>query len=306
MKAAAPSPEETYLVAVSGGRDSMALLHWLIASGCRKLIVCHLDHGLRETSAAEAEFVVAHAHVLSLPAYVARVEVAPREEAARDARYRFFASIAKHHDCAHVVLAHHADDQVETFLFNLLRGGPSAMQPRSERVVDGVKLTLFRPLLAVWREEIDAYIAQHCVAFCEDESNADPRFTRNRLRHESIPALSAAMGRDVRRAIWRAAEILGAEDEFLSAQPALANLPAELEVEVVRALPLALRRRFIHGWLVSRGVSSIGFDEVEAVLRLLTSRVAKVNLPGNLCARRRAKRIFLDQQRNANIEAELS
>ena len=297
MKAAAvPSPDQTYLVAVSGGRDSMALLHWLNAGGCRNLIVCHLDHALRATSAEEAGFVTAYAKTLGLPACVARVEVEAREEAARDARYRFFASVARQHDCASVILAHHADDQVETFLFNLLRGGPSAMKPVAERLVDGVALTLIRPFLAVWREEIDAYIAQNRVSFCEDESNSDPRFTRNRLRHESLPALSTAMGRDVRRAIWRAAEILGAEDEFLSAQPELANVPVELEVAVLRTLPLALRRRLIHGWLASRGVSSVGFDEVESVLQLLTSRVAKVNLPGNLCARRRAKRIFLDHQ----------
>ena len=299
MKAAVvPAPEETYLVAVSGGRDSMALLHWLMASGCRRLIVCHLDHGLRETSAQDAEFVAAHAYLLRLPFVTARVEITAQEEAARDARYGFLASAAKQHGCARIVLAHHADDQVETFLFNLLRGGPSAMKRQSTRTVDGIPLTLLRPLLGVWREEIDAYIAQHRVAFREDQSNADTRFTRNRLRHESIPALSAAMGRDVRRAIWRAAEILAAEDEFLAGQPALANPPAELEVAVLAALPLALQRRLVHGWLAARGVASVGFDEVEAVLRLTTSRVAKVNLPGDLCARRRAKRIFIDSQQD--------
>lgn len=297
MRAALPPPpEQTYLVAVSGGRDSMAMLHWLIASGCKKLIICHLDHGLRDTSASEAEFVTAHAHLIRLPVYTARVKISPQEEAARDARYHFFASIAKQHDCSSIILAHHADDQVETFLFNLLRGGPSAMNPSSTREVDGVMLTLIRPLLAVWREEIDAYIAQHRVPFCEDESNADPRFTRNRLRHESIPALSAAMGRDVRRAIWRAAEIFRAEDDFLAAQPALASLPAELEVATLRTLPLALQRRLVHGWLTSRGVASVGFCEVESVLSLLTSDLAKVNLPGDLCARRRSKHLFIDQQ----------
>ena len=274
----------------------MALLHWLIESGCRQLVVCHLDHGLRDTSASDAEFVAAHAHLLRLPVVTARVEITAQEEAAREARYHFFASVAKQHDCTQIILAHHADDQVETFLFNLLRGGPSTMKPSSTRTVDGIALTLLRPLLRVWREEIDAYIAQHRVPFREDESNAETRFTRNRLRHESIPALSAAMGRDVRRAIWRAAEILSAEDEFIAAQPALANPPAELEVATLRALPLALQRRLVHAWLTSQGVASIGFDEVESVLSLLTSRVAKVNLPGNLSARRRAKRIFIDGQ----------
>ncbi len=274
----------------------MALLHWLLENGCRLLVVCHLDHGLRDTSASDAEFVAAHAHLLRIPVVTARVEITAQEEAAREARYHFFASVAKQHDCTQIILAHHADDQVETFLFNLLRGGPSAMKPSATRTVDGIALTLLRPLLGVWREEIDAYIAQHRVPFREDESNAETRFTRNRLRHESIPALSAAMGRDVRRAIWRAAEILSAEDEFIASQPALANPPAELEVGTLRALPLALQRRLVHRWLTSQGVASVGFDEVESVLSLLTSRVAKINLPGNLGARRRAKRIFIDGQ----------
>lgn len=276
----------------------MALLQWLLDGGCRQLIVCHLDHGIRPASADDAGFVKAHAHMLRLPEYIERVEVtgASLEAAAREARYRFFARAARACGCDRIILAHHADDQVETFLFNLLRGGPSAMKPSSARAVDGIALTLLRPLLGVWREEIDAYIAQHRVPFREDESNAETRFTRNRLRHESIPALSAAMGRDVRRAIWRAAAILSAEDEFIAAQPALANSPAELEVAILRALPVALQRRLVHGWLTSRGVTSVGFDEVEAVLSLLSSRVAKVNLPGNLSARRRAKRIFIDGQ----------
>ena len=274
----------------------MALLHWLLESGCRHLVVCHLDHGLRDSSASDAEFVAARAHLLRLPAVTARVEIPPQEEAAREARYHFFAGAAKQHDCTQVILAHHADDQAETFLFNLLRGGPSAMKPSSTRTVDGIPLTLLRPMLGIWREEIDAYIAQHRIPFREDESNAETRFTRNRLRHESIPALSAAMGRDVRRAIWRAAEILSAEAEFVAAQPALANPPAELEVATLRALPLALQRRLVHAWLTSQGVASVGFDEVEAVLSLLEHQVAKVNLPGNLCARRREKRIFIDPQ----------
>lgn len=276
----------------------MALLQWLLDGGCRQLVVCHLDHGIRPTSAADAAFVKAHAHILRLPEFVEREEVtgASLEAAAREARYNFFARAARAYGCEKVILAHHADDQVETFLFNLLRGGPSAMKRSSTRTIDGTPLTILRPLLGVWREEIDAYIAQNRVPFCEDESNADTRFTRNRLRHESIPALSVAMGRDVRRAIWRAAEILSAEDEFVAGQPSLANPPAQLDVAALRSLPLALQRRLVHGWLASRGVGSVGFDEVEAVLSLLASRVAKVNLPGNLCARRRAKRIFIATQ----------
>jgi len=290
-----PDPALKYLVAVSGG----ALLHWLLDGGCRQLVVCHLDHGLRPTSAQDAEFVRAHAHVLRLPEVVARVEISAArsvEAAAREARYSFLARAAREQHCNRIILAHHADDQVETFLFNLLRGGPGAMRAESTRVVDGTSLRLLRPLLGVWREEIDAYISANRVPFREDESNTDPRFTRNRLRHDAIPALNDAMNRDVRRSVWRAAEILAAEDDFLAARPEVADSPAELEVPALRSLPLALQRRLVLRWLTERGVESAGFDEVERVLGLLGDGAAKVNLPGDLCARRREKRIFIDHQ----------
>ncbi len=203
--------------------------------------------------------------------------------------------MARKHACPRLLLAHHADDQVETFLFNLLRGSGSAglggMSTRSLRD-DG--LFVVRPLLGVWREEIDAYIAAHDLPFREDGSNTDPRYTRNRIRHTALPALEAALGRDIRRALRRTAELLRAEDEHLATAPELQNIPAQLDTVALRALPLALQRRLIHAWLRERGVRDVGFDEVESVRSLLTVRVAKVNLPGDKHARRRARRIFLE------------
>lgn len=293
-----PDPAQTYLVGVSGGRDSMALLQWLLDGGCRQLIVCHLDHGLRPTSAADAEFVKAHARTLRLPEFIQRENITGTsiEAAAREARYQFFARAARAHGCERILLAHHADDQVETYLFNLLRGGPSAMRPIAARTIGDTSLTILRPLLGVWREDLAAYATAHRVPFCEDETNADTRFTRNKLRHHTIPALSADMGRDVRRSIWRAAERLAAEDDFIAAQPALAQPPAELQVASLRSLHIALQRRLIHAWLKSHSVADIGFAEVESVINLLTPHIAKVNLPGALCARRRAGRIFIAPQ----------
>ena len=297
------SPDESVLVGVSGGRDSMALLHWLKEHGFCKIIVCHLDHGLRAESRADARFVADFAKTLGAQCEVARSNIAALvkrrkvsiEATAREARYKFFARMARKHSCPHLFLAHHADDQVETFLFNLLRGSGSAglggMSPRSLRD-DG--LVVLRPLLGVWREEIDAYIAAHALPFREDGSNTDPRYTRNRIRHAALPALEAALGRDVRRALWRTAELLRAEDEHFSSAAELQNIPAQLDNAALRLLPLALQRRLIHAWLRARGVRDVGFDEVEAVRSLLTARVAKVNLPGDKHARRRARRIFLE------------
>ena len=299
-------PDERCLIGVSGGRDSVALLHLLLGAGFKKLVVCHLDHGLRAESREDARFVAALAKALGLKAVVARENVAARakrkkqslETAAREARYAFFARVARAQKCPRLFLAHHADDQAETFLFNLFRGSAAAglagMRPLTTRTIGAVTLQIARPLLGMWREEIDAFIAAHHLDFREDASNADPRHTRNRLRHEIIPAIERALGRDIRRAVWRAAEILRDEDDFLAAQPELRDLPETLETSALRAQPIALQRRIIHAWLKSQSVADVGFAEVEAVRGLLAGRLAKVNLPGGLHARRRAGRIFLN------------
>ena len=300
-------PDERCLIGVSGGRDSVALLHLLLGAGFKKLTVCHLDHGLRAEGREDARFVAALAKQLGLKIASARVNVAALakrkkqslETAAREARYAFFARIARSEKCPRLFLAHHADDQAETFLFNLFRGsaatGLAAMRPLATRTIGAVTLQIARPLLGMWREEIDAFIAAHAIAFREDASNADPRHTRNRMRHEIIPAIERALGRDIRRAVWRAAEILRDEDDLLASLPALRDLPETLQTSVLRAQPVALQRRIIHAWLRAQGVAEIGFAEVEAVRGLLSERRAKVNLPGGLHARRRAKKIFLER-----------
>ena len=302
------SPGDPQLVAVSGGRDSIALLHWLHARGFEKLTAVHLDHRLRAESGEDAAFVRKFANSLGIECIVGTADVTALanderlsiETAARRARHEFFARVAIERACPRILLAHHADDQVETFLHNLLRGaGPSGlcgMSAVSTLEMRGTALLVARPLLGTWREEIDAYIARHKLPFREDASNADARFTRNRLRHSAIPALTAALGRDVRAALLRTTELLRAEDEFLSAQPELRGAPDALQVPLLRSLPLALQRRLIHLWLQHHAIASIGFAEVESVRGLLDSRGAKVNLPGGLCTRRREKRIFVAKQ----------
>ena len=312
------SPDDPHLVAVSGGRDSIALLHRLTTHGFKNLIAVHLDHRLRAESGEDAAFAKKFAASLGIQCVTDTADITALaknhrlsiETAARRARHEFFARIAIGRECPRIFLAHHADDQVETFLHNLLRGaGPSGlcgMSNVSTLEIRSAKfsaaLQIARPLLGTWREEIDAYIAQHKLPYREDASNADPRFTRNRLRHAAIPALTAALGRDVRAALLRTTELLRAEDEFLSVQPELRSTHDMLEVPSLRAMPVALQRRLIHLWLQRHAIASVGFAEVESVRSLLGSRGAKVNLPGGLCARRREKRIFIAPQ-NTDLPA---
>lgn len=306
------APNETHLIGVSGGRDSVALLHALLGAGYRRLIVCHLDHRLRPGSEDDAHFVAALAATWKVRVELGRENVAARakrhqqslETAGRHARRAFFRKVARLHDCPRIFLAHHADDQVETFLFNLFRGaGTTGLAAIRALAMDDDGRQTARPLLGIWREEIDAYIAAHRLEYREDVSNLDPRFTRNRLRHEIIPALTAAFGRDVRRAVWRAAEIFREEDEFLRTLPAVQHLPAELSVRELRAQPVAIQRRLLHRWLTDGGIARVGFDEVEAVRGLLDGRQAKINLPGGWHARRNTGRIFLQSPPDADLSA---
>jgi len=302
------SPDRQYLIAVSGGRDSVALLHWLIDCGYKKLIVCHLNHQLRSrASSADARFVEElagkyHIGLAIESANVRAIAVKKKlsiETAGREARYKFFASVAKRTKCSSIFLAHHADDVVETFLINLFRGsgttGLAAMREVSNRRLDGVDLTIVRPFLGMWRNEIDHFVRAHRLKFREDASNRNLAPLRNRIRHRVIPYLEKALGRNIRQAIWRAGVIASEEEAWIETQ--LPNsIDAELSPAKMRGLPIALQRRQILNWLRTQNISNVGFDVVENVRALLDhkSQVAKVNLPQDRHVRRRAKKIFIE------------
>jgi tRNA(Ile)-lysidine synthase len=307
-------PDSRYLVGVSGGRDSIVLLHHLLNLGYRRLIVCHLNHQLRgRSSQADSRFVeklvatwnkkiVAHIDFEPGSADVralARRNKISIETAARKARYSFFAKVAKRGRCHSIFLAHHADDLVETFLINLFRGagatGLAAMREVSARRIEGVDLTIVRPLLSVWRDEIDSYVREHRLRFREDASNKNLAPLRNRIRRRIIPYLEKTLGRSIRENIWRTAVIAAEEENWMESQ--LPNaMGTDFSVEELRNLPLAFQRRQILKWLRAQEIANVGFDVIERIRSLFApgSRTAKTNLPQNRHVRRRAGRLFLD------------
>jgi tRNA(Ile)-lysidine synthase len=286
--------------------DSTALLHALVQEGFRKITVLHLNHGLRGAAgAADAAFVKRLAGRIGVPFLTARADVAALarerklsiETAARQARYAFFAQAARQTRCRTLVLAHHADDQVETFLFNLLRGGGSGlggMRPRTVREIDGAKMEILRPWLGIWRSEIEAYAAREGIRYREDASNASLLHTRNRVRSRVLPMLAKEFGRDVRQSLWRAAEVLSAQQEWLN--QSLRFDGEELPVPALRVLPEALQRHTIHEWLRRHRTPQVSFALVEKIRAMLPpgASEAKINLPGGRFARRRAGVLFID------------
>ncbi len=303
-------PEARYLVGVSGGRDSVVLLHWLVDLGYKKLVVCHLNHQLRgRSSDGDARFVqkLAARYHLDLEigsrnvGAIAAKKKLSIETAARAARYRFFAQVAKRRRCSVIFLAHHADDLVETFLMNLFRGagvtGLSAMREIATRRVEDVDLTIARPLLGVWRSEIDDYVRKHRLKFREDASNKNLTPLRNRIRRRIIPYLEKTIGRNIRVNIWRAATIAAEEEKWIESLAKRSDAQdVDLSVEKLRHLPTALQRRRIMKWLRARNVTEVGFEVIERVRSLLDrdARVAKINLPQDRHVRRRAGKIFLE------------
>src|SRR5260370_8446470 len=196
------------------------------------------------------------------------------ETAAREARYKFFAKIAKQRRCHTIFLAHHADDLVETFLINLFRGagltGLAAMREISIRRIDNVDLTIVRPLLGVWRDEIDRYVQKYRTKFREDAANKNLAPLRNRLRRRIIPYLEKTLDRKIRTSIWRVATIAAEEKawiEGMAAHSAARN--QHLTVKKLRGLPTALQPRAIMTWLREQNIANIGVEVTELARSLL-------------------------------------
>ena len=301
-------PDARYLVGVSGGRDSVALLHSLVERGYEQLIVCHLNHQLRgRSSDADARFVKKLAVKCDVDLEMGSTNVCALaakhkmsiEVAAREARYKFFAQVARQRRTQTIFLAHHADDLIETFLINLFRGagasGLSAIREISNRRIGDVDLTIVRPFLGRWRDEIDRYVRMHGLKFREDASNKNLAPLRNRIRRRIIPYLEKTLGRNIRQSIWRAATIAAEEENWIEDQLPDAT-DADLAVAKLRDLPVALQRREILKWLRTRKIANVGFDVVEDVRSLLgyDAPVAKVNLPQDRHVRRRAGKIFIE------------
>jgi tRNA(Ile)-lysidine synthase len=299
-----------YLVGVSGGRDSVALLHQLVHLGYHRLIVCHLNHGLRgRAGTGDARFVEKLASKFKLGLTVDQTDVKSLascrkmsiEAAARLARFEFFAETAKQHQTSTLFLAHHADDLVETFLINMFRGAGSAglagIRELSMHRISGVELAVIRPLLGVWRSDIDRYVRQYRLAFREDASNKSLGPLRNRIRRKVIPYLEKNVGREIRQNIWRTAMIMAEEESFFDELlPETRTGALGLSVQPIRNLAVALQRRTLRKWLRASDVSDVGFDLVERVRGLLDvgNGPARTNLPRDRHVRRRAGKLILE------------
>lgn len=324
-------------VALSGGADSVALFRRLLEVRSRLglvLSVAHLHHGIRKKDADDdAEFVATLAREAELPFHYERADVPQAaaqakesiEDAARRLRYAFFSRLLKERVTDAVATAHTIDDQAETVLHKLVRGawteGLSGIHP----IVLAPPGRFLRPFLATTRAEIEIWLRELGQSWREDQTNQDPAYTRNRIRHELLPLLRT-FNPEVARQLSRLAAIALGEEQYWQAEmdrllPQLllpgkaargggrssSTRPGEatlaIEAARLRQLPPASARRVLRAAAEKLGVR-LGFDHTERLLRLTrplptapgsfrkpASR--RLDLPGGLTARRTPREIVL-------------
>jgi tRNA(Ile)-lysidine synthase len=244
-------------VAFSGGADSTALLHAAARRWPGQVEAIHIHHGLQvQADAFERQCRTACA-ALGVPLHVVAVDARHRsgespEDAARKARYAALAAAASAHGLRSVLLAQHADDQVETMLLALSRGaglpGLAAMPARLQR--HGMQF--HRPLLSVRAAALRQWLAQEHIAFVDDPMNADPAYTRSRIRHELVPALERAFPQ-FRETFARSARHAAQAQELLAEVAAadLAAVGSPPAVSALRQLSRARQANLLRHWLRS-------------------------------------------------------
>ena len=265
-------------VALSGGRDSVALLDAALASAQTagvRVVAIHVHHGLSANADRWSEFCAGTCAALGVEVAIRQVQIPrkPRtslEALAREARYAALGAAARECGAAAVLLAHHADDQAETLLLQLLRGaGPRGLAAMPS-VQSGDRILWLRPLLALPRTDIDAYVAERCLSFVDDESNARPAHRRNDLRLRVVPALrEIAPGFPltlVRAAALQAEAALLADD--LARIDAQGVLDARsLDRAALAALPARRARNLLRWFLRERGLRAPSARRLAEILR---------------------------------------
>ena len=275
------APGEAVLVAVSGGPDSMCLLHVLAELGYR-VHIAHFDHCTRgRRSAEDAEFVRDAAAQFGVPFHIEGRDVAAEakdagasfEAYARGARYSFFRRVADAIGCTAIATGHHADDRAETVMMRLIRGtwpGGLAAIPPVRANGDGRRIV--RPLIECARADIMAYLAEGAIAFRIDETNAAMDHTRNRVRHDLLPQLTVDYNPRLREALCRLAELQQGASEVVRQRTGELTLACFRDdtidlVEFARG-PVACQRELLVDCAERAGVGP-EFDRIERARRFI-------------------------------------
>jgi tRNA(Ile)-lysidine synthase len=314
--------KDAVLVGVSGGPDSMALLHILIRLAPKwdlTIGAAHLDHRLRDAeSKQDAQFVAALCKRLHLPFFIQTRDVAAFQKknkisiemAGRHARYRFYDQAAKKGHFNKIALGHHADDNAELILMNLLRGsgplGIAGIPPiRDHRFV--------RPLIYLRRDEILYILEKNNIAYLIDPSNTDVRYLRNRIRHQLLPELARFYNPKIADALNRFAHIAGAEEDWFNSQiqSVFADIAktvsdrVQISIADLSGIHMALQRRVLRKAIqhVKGDLKKITYQHIDAVCHIAhkDSDENRADLPGGLVVERKNDRLLIFKQTPARL-----
>jgi tRNA(Ile)-lysidine synthase len=316
----------TLLVAVSGGPDSMVLLHtlWRLRQPLGiKLCVAHLNHQMRASAAEDALFVESVAHELgipciskaiNIPAYQRRYKLSP-EDAARRLRYAFLRATAVQLGADRIAVGHTADDQAETVLLHLLRGsglrGLCGMPP--------LRAAIMRPLIRVRRGDVLDYLRRHRLSYREDPTNDQRRYTRNRIRLDLLPTLQRSYNPRLVQALCSTAQIL-ADDEaalqelsrqhFISAcLPSTSEL-IQLKIDALTCLSPSLQRRVLREALngLMGNLQRVTATHIAAIRTLCQPGIGHkwLQLPQGVVVERRYEVLLMHRQgRSAALDVDV-
>lgn len=287
----------TVIAAVSGGPDSMALLHMLLRMAKAqpfRLIAAHVNHRFRGAeSDAEAKLVAQTAENWGIPLEAAAIDVPlfieetgmNAQAAARQKRYEFLLQTAARHGAGHLLLGHHADDQAETVLMRVLRGtGVSGLAgiPYRRKIN---KVELIRPLLRITKGELLAYCERNGVPYALDSSNGNRHYFRNVVRLDLLPMLEGHNPR-LKESLIRLADLAASDDDYLESEAARfldeTAIRSGEGFQVVRrrfgSFHIALQRRMIKLILkcCANGWQSLAFQQIEAILEAMNDNSAAV------------------------------
>jgi tRNA(Ile)-lysidine synthase len=308
---------DSVLVGVSGGPDSIALLHVLVAlsdlMGLR-LGVAHLNHCLRKAAAdSDEKFVKSVATELDLPVFIEKTDILKEqkkkglslEEAGRDARYHFFHTVCRKMQFNKIAVGHHQDDNAEQILLNLIRGsGPAGVCG-----IPPVRENIVRPLIQTSRAEIMKYLTTQKTNFVIDESNNDERFTRNKIRHHLIPLLKRDYNPQISEALNRFSVILKSEEEWISDlinpfyDQAVLNTDDRkiaLSVSVLLTFHLAAQRRVLRKAIlkIKSNLRRITSSHIDSIIQIINKKYtdARLDLPDQIRIFKQADQLIVQKE----------
>jgi tRNA(Ile)-lysidine synthase len=211
--------DDKIVIGVSGGPDSICLLHVLYTLGYN-ICVAHINHGLRENAVIEEKYVQDFCNKLNIPIYIKRVVLKDilngmtTEEAGRRVRYEFFDEVFRNENCTKIATAHTANDKAETIVMNILRGsGITGLKG-----IEACRGNIVRPLIEVSREEIELYCKENNLEPKHDESNDETIYTRNKVRLELIPYIKENINPNIIQSLNRMSDIISEEEKFIQTE----------------------------------------------------------------------------------------